>query len=64
MRILLVEESTLTAVGTIHDNDQVPILGFASANVEGTEGRSADFVVNILDPVTKQTTTSGKKYFN
>ena len=50
----------LTAIGTILDNDQPPILEFASINVLGTEGQTADFVVNVIDPVSEQSTTSGK----
>ena len=52
--------SELTAIGIIRDDDQAPILQFASASVSGVEGAPANFLVKLVDLKTKQDTTSGK----
>ena len=54
-------ETTLTAIGTIRDDDRKPQLTFENTTVSNVETNgTASFTVNVVDPLTKLGTTSGK----
>ena len=53
--------TTLTAIGTIIDDDSEPILKFAEESVSVDENdEKLSFVVNVVDPKTNQLTISSK----
>ena len=53
--------TSLTAIGTIRDDDQKPMLDFENIKVSSIENAgTASFVIHVIDPLTGQGTTSGK----
>ena len=54
--------ATLTAIGTIIDDDRDPILVLAEESVSADENdEKLSFVVNVVDPITKQLIVSSKE---